>query len=264
MVIRTGREWTHSKLDFLEKYLPAFTTACKTARSTAYVDGFAGPGVNEMPDGAPRRGSPIIALDTVPAFNAVHLVEMDAAAFEALAANVDVHERKPATELYRDDFNAVAPRLLSDIPSRRPTFFLLDPDGMDLEWRTLELIAERERVDALLLVPTSGIVRNAHLEAVTPRITRWYGSDDWQTLRDRFESGEFGAGRAFDEVLMEDYLERLNGLGFQYVEKYLVARTSRNRQLHAWVFLGKHDVGLKIAQYVINDLYGGKQPALPF
>jgi three-Cys-motif partner protein len=60
--------WTEQKLDILGDYLAAFTTACKRAGQTVYLDLFAGQPDNVSRDGAGRviRGSARRALDTQP------------------------------------------------------------------------------------------------------------------------------------------------------------------------------------------------------
>lgn len=50
--------WTESKLDMLSAYLPAFTTASKSAPSTVYLDLFGGQATNVSLHEAFRAGFP--------------------------------------------------------------------------------------------------------------------------------------------------------------------------------------------------------------
>src|SRR5439155_1693683 len=50
-------------------------------------------------------------------------------------------------------------------PKQAPTFAFLDPDGMELEWRTVKLLADHKRgksqykIEMWILLSTSGLVR---------------------------------------------------------------------------------------------------------
>ncbi|MGH3973489.1 MAG: three-Cys-motif partner protein TcmP, partial [Pseudonocardiaceae bacterium] len=69
--------WTESKLDMLSAYLPAFTTASKSAPSTVYLDLFAGQATNVSRDtGRPIEGSLLRALQATPPFTVVRGFEL--------------------------------------------------------------------------------------------------------------------------------------------------------------------------------------------
>ena len=69
--------WTESKLDMLSAYLPAFTTASKSAPSTVYLDLFGGQATNiSMDTGRPIDGSLLRAVQTTPPFTVVRGFEL--------------------------------------------------------------------------------------------------------------------------------------------------------------------------------------------
>ena len=67
--------------------------------------------------------------------------------------------------MYEGDCNALMPTALDALPRKAPTFAFLDPDGMELDWRTVKLLPDHKRtvsptkVEMWILVSTSGIVR---------------------------------------------------------------------------------------------------------
>lgn len=93
MTHRKGHVWTAGKLDFLELYLPAFQAACKQFRNagdehsnTYYVDGFSGPGTNQIGTEV-RRGSPLIAASVNPPFRKAFLIERKRECHDQLVQN---------------------------------------------------------------------------------------------------------------------------------------------------------------------------------
>lgn len=256
---RKGRMWTVSKLDFLEKYLSAFNKASKRAEKTFYVDGFAGPGINQMPDGTARNGSPLIALNTRPAFTHHFLVEKHKKAFNALQDHVQRHGMAVHTTLYNADFNEVIDDILVQLPTYAPTFFLVDPEGLDISWQTMQKIGRRKKADVFILISSSGIARNMQHENL---LTRFFGDESWREIPHRITQGEFGAAALRDEAFTRHYVEKLKTLGFDHAEYFLMAVTAKNRVLHVWTFVAKHEVAIKIAGDVMRDLGSGLQDTL--
>lgn len=255
---RSGQIWTLSKLDFLEKYLPAFNKASKRAGKTFYVDGFAGPGTNQIGKEV-RAGSPLIALNTKPAFTHYFLVEKDKKTFTSLENRVRQHALHQYTTLFQADFNDVIEPILEELPKYAPTFFLLDPEGLELAWSTMEKIGKRNKADVFVLISGSGVARNLQHPQL---LTRFFGDDSWQYIRERRERGDFGVDVKDDEAYTRHYVERLQTLGFGHTKYFLVASTRTQRVLHAWTFVAKHDIAIKIASEVMSKLSSGSQGRL--
>lgn len=112
---------TDLKLSVLEKYLSAYTTALKGKfKELWYIDAFAGTGFRTikyeasdggmMGDDTParveqRRGSAMIAIDTIPAFDRIIFIEKKPSHCAALEQLMREHSARDIT-LDRNDANA--------------------------------------------------------------------------------------------------------------------------------------------------------------
>jgi three-Cys-motif partner protein len=89
--------WTEQKLSILAAYLPAFTTASRSAPRTLYLDLFARQSRNlSRTTGEPISGSPRVALDCVPPFSKVVLFELPA---HAVALESELRTAYPQRDL---------------------------------------------------------------------------------------------------------------------------------------------------------------------
>lgn len=277
MTRRKGHIWTASKLDFLEAYLPAFQKACKrfwTAdddANTYYVDGFAGPGKNDI-GGQVRNGSPLVALDITPPFHHFFFVEKKPALFQQLSqeiADPKYAHLQPRIFARKGDFNQEVDGILRRINPQLPAFYFLDPEGLELEWATVEKIGKRGKADLFILISGGGVIRaigEGLTEAHYDTVSKFYGHEEWRTrLSGQATDTATPAGQKRFESAIELYLEGLSRLGFVHVEHFLLATNSRNADLHALVFASKNATANKIAEYVLKKLNAnrkGTQPSL--
>lgn len=256
--------WTADKLDFLDRYIPAFLKATKKARGRYYVDGFAGPGTNRI-DGRERNGSPLIALNADVSATGYFFVEKLSENFENLQKTVAEHSRGSKVQLYQEDFNRKVPEILAQIPDMAPTLFFLDPEGLELEFETVRQISRRTKSDLFILISGSGVTRNLYSPSAEKALTRFYGNEDWKEARRQYDEGEYAADRRRFEVFTDLYLSQLKDVGFNVVNRYLIARNSRNVALHALVFAIKSDkpqAALSISEDILRNLQSGTQGSL--
>jgi three-Cys-motif partner protein len=180
----------------------------------SYVDAFAGCGARvdaaeveapqtslqlDTPAPQPKVGTALEALRLEPSFhrcvfgdlNHLHLNALEARIAEARLAG----EVLPETLFFRVDANALVQQectWLKGDKNRRAVMFL-DPYGMQVQWQTLQTIADCSQIDLWLLLPT-GIAINRLVPRRGEQNPRWaerldafYGSPDW---RDVFFSSE--------------------------------------------------------------------------
>jgi three-Cys-motif partner protein len=264
-LFRGGHIWTADKLKFLENYIPAFKKATQRAFNTHYVDGFAGPGINNI-EGKEHQGSPLIALNTNPPFTKYFFVEQDKRAYSALEQRVKAHQHTTLVSLFNKNFNTAVGKILAKIPDLSPTLFFLDPEGLELEWQTLQLISHRTKADIFILISSSGVNRNVDIPSMHDRITHFYGTEEWKEILRKFDTKGYPAGTTRFEAFTNFYVQRLNQIGFTNAEEFLIARNDKNVPLHALVFAVKSDKGeapaLRIAKKVLENLKSSNQDRL--
>ena len=111
MAGRSWGYWTEHKLSMLADYLPCFTTASSRARTTVYLDPFAGDIENvSRTTGEAIPGSPKVALDTTPPFGKVVLFELPT---EATRLRKQLQEDYPSRDstVYPGDCNTCPARI---------------------------------------------------------------------------------------------------------------------------------------------------------
>lgn len=246
-----GSASTVLKLEVLEKYLQAYTTALRPKfRELWYIDAFAGTGnrtvIYEAEEGGifgpvpgrveQHRGSARIALDVEPRFDRLVFIDLNRRHWEALCALRDANPGRNI-DVFRGDANEM---IKAEIATRswagvRAVMFL-DPYGMHLEWSTLEVIRRTGAIDIWYLVSLEGLFRQAArdrsklTEYKRARINAMVGATDWEEKwyptvgqPSLFDDPvpTTGERRMADTEAMEGYvLERLRSL-FPMVEKPL-------------------------------------------
>jgi three-Cys-motif partner protein len=170
------------------------------------LDLFAGTGLNwSTTRDREINSSALIALEArAPEAIKAVVAESHAGAFKALVHRTERYGDR--VESFNEDANKIVAAMLGLIPRRAPAFAFLDPEGSELEWPTVEAIAEHKRgqspnkIEQLILFPTDmGFVRLApdHPELVT----RIYGHDGWKDIYARRESGQISAEEARGEYV---------------------------------------------------------------
>ncbi|MEJ1374695.1 MAG: three-Cys-motif partner protein TcmP [Candidatus Sedimenticola sp. (ex Thyasira tokunagai)] len=155
-----GGGWTQIKLDVLDRYLSAYTTALKDQHfKLLYIDAFAGTGKVTTKTGNILTGSAGIALNTE-GFSHHLFIESDAkrcAALQQLSEDYPQH----SIEIKNGDGNAVLSDFLPRLKAGWRGVCFLDPYGLQLSWETVEMIANTKAFDVWYLFPLSGVYRQA-------------------------------------------------------------------------------------------------------
>jgi three-Cys-motif partner protein len=184
---RFGGPWTEIKLHVLRRYLDAYLTALKNQPfSYIYIDAFAGSG-EYTPTDSPttKAGSARLALESA-GFDRYCFIETKDAHYERLQ---ELTQQFPdrQIELYHGDANELLPPILSELsPSTWRGVIFLDPYGMNLDWTTLQAVANTELLDVWYLFPISGVYRQAarSMRAVDDHkaaaLDRCLGTAEWR------------------------------------------------------------------------------------
>jgi three-Cys-motif partner protein len=185
-----GAAHTALKLETLQKYLPAYTTALKSRFYLHYIDAFAGTGMCDIKVGDEQikiPGSASIAITCEPRFHRMVFIEKSKKRVRALE-RLKERAKDRQIEIVRDDANLAVPAQLRALdPRGNRAVVFLDPYGMQLRWDTLREIAASKIADLWYLFPLSGLYRQASLKAddidedKAEALTRILGTDAWRT-----------------------------------------------------------------------------------
>jgi len=166
--------WTALKLICLKYYIPVYLNILGSKNwRVAYVDLFAGPGLNLIGDAqVPLPGSPLIPIEhpgTQRRFD-FHVFgdtnkEYTAALRKRLAYYMDSSNCRlysDAVEVYDRDANELVkelPNLLKEHSIKHSLVFA-DPEGLELRWESLRYLSENLKYsDWIILFPSAGLNR---------------------------------------------------------------------------------------------------------
>ena len=215
----------------------------------------------------------MLALGSVPAFQKCLFVELDNSAAAALERRTKRFGARAT--VIRGDANAVLPRLLrDDVHPLAPCFCLLDPEGMELAWNTVEAISQtpqRTRKPELLilfpsmwllrLLPRAGFINPQHDRV----LSRVMPNDRWRQVYDDRLSGVMEPAEA-KEQYAEIYRQALEALGYNAFRHRIEAPSSpgaRRRERYQLIFATQHPAGEKIMADVFARPYVLDFPVRP-
>ena len=142
---------------------------------------------------------------------------------------------------------------------------LLDPFGMQVDWKSIELL-KGTRTDLWILIPTGVIVnrlldRKGELTHID-KLTSFFGKDE-SFLKDYFYKKKtvdtlFGETEIIEKVkkpiekIAELYIEQLNTIFDHVTEKPLVLYNSRKTPIFHFACASNKSTAIKIASQIIN------------
>ena len=189
---RFGGPWTEQKLEILQRYLDAYTTALKNKGfRLTYFDAFAGAGAYSTPGeeyrefNELRRGSPQLALDVDDKpFDRLIFVEKDAGAAESLFILSNEYPGRNI-DIVPGDANEVIPRFCKRMTQNDRAVIFLDPYATEVSWNTVAAIAETNGIDCWILFPLMAVSRmmptdSEPSEQWASRLDSVFGGRHWQ------------------------------------------------------------------------------------
>lgn len=288
-----GGNWTDRKLERVRGYLSAYTRIfagnVRARKLTAiYVDAFAGTGYRAQRRSAGGRalpfpeladpeaeaflkGSARLALEVEPPFSEYVFIERGVKRVRELEnLKQQFPEKAAAITVVRRDANSYLKEWCrgTDWRLRRAVVFL-DPYGMQVEWATIEAVAQTHAIDLWVLFPlgvavTRLLTRHDPPPAPWSRaLTRTLGTEEWRRVfyRTDAQRGLFGSREVhtreadFDKV-GRFFVERLKTVFPKVAENPLPLRNSKNIPLYLLCFAvgnpGAASTAIKIAQYILS------------
>jgi three-Cys-motif partner protein len=240
-------QWSIDKLDMVSAYAHEYSKIMNSQRQKRgwphayhYIDGFAGPGIAVFKDDAEvsayLMGSPLRALECEPPFDRLWFVDRSRARAALLNQNIkglSLHER--ATILH-GDANQRIQQLVSGLDRKDHALAFLDPYGLQVEWKTMQILANSGIVDVLVNFPLMGIIRNLKrfggptvtVRRILDRVmadTTWI--DELYVRQGRFEDEPVPVrGVLAAEKVAEHYASDLRGI-FREVSDYAIMTNSK-------------------------------------
>ena len=293
-----GGNWTQEKLQILEGYLKAYTTALKKQNfHLTYVDAFAGTGyvdINSrgtgqslplLPDGLDvdaagvLKGSARLAIDVDDRpFDRLIFVEQNPEyALELQKIRAEFTGRK--IQVQTANANIFLPEWCESrngrlgVPWRRQrAVVFLDPFATEVDWQTVQSIAETQSVDLWILFPLSALSRimprhREPDESYSATLDRVYGGPEWRDLYTTREPVarqlNFFTGTATDaqtirddqQAIVEVYLDKLRTIFPAVASSSKWFYNSKNSPLFAFMFAAANPgPGGRIALDIANHL----------
>ena len=257
--------WSEIKLDIVKDYASAYSRILAAQREPAlhhvYIDAFAGAGVHiPKATGEYIPGSPINALLVRPAFREYHLIDIDR---QKVALLRDRAKQRKDVHIHEGDCNRIL--LETVFPNVRWEQFrrglcLLDPYGLQLNWKVIETAGKMRTIDMFLNFPVADINRNVlwrHPEGVDAadlkRMNEFWGDDSWRqiaytTTRDLFRHLD----KEENEVVAEGFRQRLLRVaGFKHVPEPLPMRNTKGATVY-YLFFASHK---PTAENIVIDIF---------
>lgn len=275
---RAFGKWTKQKLHYLERYIFMFETSMRQKKWCArcYIDLFAGKGKYQIENQkGVLIGSPLIALTTKHPFT--HYFFAD-----SVQENVDVLKERCSVlqsihkRFYVKDANEIVNEIVAEIKAierNRPegtwssslNLAFLDPDGLELEWRTIATLAKVRKMDLIIHYSQSGLTRNfenyvnADGETI---IDRFFGDFEWRKI---YEKHKLSDPIKTHRRLIDYYMSKLANLGYvdlKDVEDHEgsepLMRNTRQAPLYRLLFASKHKKGHDFWKEVIKRDVAGQ------
>lgn len=273
---RSFGKWVAEKLYYLKRYIAMFETSMRERpwRGRNYIDLFAGSGkcyVSETGDF--HLGSPLLALTTEYPFTNYFFADSDTENITILQKRCSASPVSANVQYFVGDSNTKVHEIVSKIANIDQQFIrgqwpslnlaFLDPDGLELEWKTVSALAQIQKMDLIIHYSQNGITRNleqCYNSQEETIIDRFFGDDKWR--------GIFQQSTSLTKIhrqLIDYYKAKLQTLGYVDVRdaetggEPLIRNTKRNAPLYRLLFASKHKLGHDFWKSVTQKNVYGQQ-----
>lgn len=215
-----------------------------------------------MPEtGAVYLGSPLLSLTTPHPFTDYLFVDMDPGNIAALRQRCSVSSLHDHVQCFVGDSNLIVQEIVERIlavdreriPGRWSSLNLafLDPEGLELRWETVAILAQPYTMDLIIHYPQGGLNRymgQASQAQEQTVVDLFFGGTEWRNIYEKWRNKRtrFGIHR----LLMDHYKERLQDLGYKEVfrddeagDEPLIRNTRKKAPLYRLLFASKHPLG---------------------
>ncbi|MFA6436855.1 MAG: three-Cys-motif partner protein TcmP [Candidatus Paceibacterota bacterium] len=219
-------KWTELKLEYIRKYLGAYSNILNFAgfKEYCFIDAFAGSGLcKTKKTKETKKGSTLISLSIEPPFTKYFFIELDQNKCDCLKNIVSGDFSKRNVVIKNGDCNKEIDSILKQFNENTPFMALLDPQAGDLYWDTIRKIGERSKAEALINFPFGmAISRYMPLEEkkeinmeMENKIDLIFGCKDWKNVYRERKKNRISP-RVAREKYLDIYLTNLISIGFKY------------------------------------------------
>jgi three-Cys-motif partner protein len=266
--------WSEIKLDIVRKYAAAYSTILAKQKRLVhyYIDGFAGAGVHiSKTTNQLVPGSALNALSVEPRFKRYFLIDLDGGRIASLRRIIG---ERTDIELHEGDCNDVLiKKIFPQVRHEqyRRALCLLDPYGLDLDWKVIATAGQLRTIDLLLNFPIMDANRNAlwtRPELVKPSraapLTTFWGDESWRDAayhRSSQESlfGDVEVEKQPNDAVVEAFRKRLRDVaGFKNVPQPIPMRNRSNAVIYYLFFASQNDAASRIASDIFRRYAQGK------
>jgi three-Cys-motif partner protein len=260
-------DWSVLKLDIIEQYGSAYTTAFSVRGRRLkkyYIDGFSGAGVHVVRRTRQQiEGSPARALKITPPFDGFYFIDLNK---DKAAYLQKLCEGRSDVQIINDDANTYLRTLLPTIQFSlfNRALCVLDPYGLHLDWDIIELAGKSEAVDMFLNFPVMDMNRNAiwrNPDKVPrdgiDRMSRFWGNESWKQAayaksRQTNLFSEPDDEKQSNSAIVAAFRERLHKVaGFEFVPEPMPMINRRNAVVYYLFFASPKPV----ARNIITDIF---------
>lgn len=278
LICREAGPWVEEKLYYIQRYLDVFITSMrkKAWRSIRYIDLFSGPGKCQI-KGTNKvvLGSPLLALTANFPFTEYVFSEASLPIYEALRTRCQAFTGDAQIHSLLGDGNTIVDEVVDRIQTYDQKFIrgqwpslnfaFLDPEGLELNWQTIEKLGQVQKMDLIFYYSQGGITRNLENYDDSEKetsIDKFFGDRQWRVIYRDGKNKGYNNGRIHRDLL--DYFKsKLSKLG--YVDVFegdtnaepLIRNTQKNAPMYRLIFASKHPLGHKFWNQINQkDVYG--------
>jgi len=285
-----GGSWSQQKLTALEKYLKAYITIFSSNSKakkliTNYVDAFAGTGYRSPEERLKvggffdepydedsqdlQKGSARIALEIIPSFDRYLFIDKKPEHIAELIKLKDEFVKiEDRIEIIQGEANEVIRKWCRETNwNMNRAVVFLDPYGMEVEWASVEAIAETRGIDLWVLFPLGVAVNRLLTKDHIPtgawedRLTFFFGTDEWkdefykETKRNTiFGEEELIIKRANFRSIGNFFVHRLKTVFHEVCAEPLALYNSKNVPIFLLYFAASNPKGAPTAVKIAQDI----------
>jgi three-Cys-motif partner protein len=259
--------WSEIKLDIIRDYAKEYSKILAAQRNPrlyhVYIDAFAGAGMHvSKKTGAQIEGSPLIAVNTQPPFKEYYLIESDTAKVQNLHKLLG---DRPDVHIEPGDCNEV---LLEKVfpnvrfENYRRGLCLLDPYGLDLNWKVILTAGQMKSIDMFLNFPIADMNRNVFwrypervAKADIERMNEYWGDESWRKVAYKSVETLFGPDeeKTDNETIANAFRARLREVaGFSSVPAPIPMRNTKGAVVYYLFFASRKPVAQNIVTHIFR------------